>query len=32
MMLSPLPSPVRLLMRTWGARHYRRYIRRVRGE
>jgi hemerythrin-like domain-containing protein len=31
MMLSPLPAPVRLLMRTWGARHYRRYISRVRG-
>ena len=32
MMLSALPAPVRLLIRTWGARHYRRYIRRVRGE
>jgi len=32
MMLSPLPAPVRLLLRTWGSRHYRRYIKRVRGE
>ena len=32
MMLEPLPAPVRLLMRTWGARRYTRYIRRVRGE
>ena len=32
MMLHPLPLPVRLLMRTWGARSYRRYIRRVRGQ
>lgn len=32
MMLSPVPAPVRLLVRTWGARHYRRYITRVRGE
>jgi hypothetical protein len=32
MMLAPLPPPVRLLLRTWGARHYSRYIRQVRGE
>ena len=32
LMLSPLPAPVRLLMLTWGARRYDRYIRRVRGE
>jgi hemerythrin-like domain-containing protein len=32
MMLDPLPAPVRLLMLTWGARRYARYIRRVRGE
>ncbi len=30
MMLSSLPVPVRLLMRAWGVRHYRRYITRVR--
>ena len=32
MMLHALPFPVRLLMRTWGARSYRRYISRVRGQ
>lgn len=32
MMLHALPAPVRLLMRTWGVRKYRRYIRRVRGQ
>jgi hemerythrin-like domain-containing protein len=31
MMLAALPAPVRLLMRTWGTWHYRRYITRVRG-
>ena len=30
MMLRALPAPVRLLMRTWGVRHHRRYISRVR--
>ena len=30
-MLAVLPVPVRLLMRTWGARHYARYVRTVRG-
>jgi hemerythrin-like domain-containing protein len=30
-MLGDLPLPVRLLLRTWGARTYRRYINRVRG-
>jgi hemerythrin-like domain-containing protein len=29
-LLAVLPSPVRLLMRTWGPWHYRRYITRVR--
>lgn len=32
MMLHALPAPVRLLLRTWGGRRYRRYITRVRGE
>ncbi|HEY5788846.1 MAG TPA: hemerythrin domain-containing protein [Microlunatus sp.] len=31
MMLSALPLPVRLLLRTVGAWQYRRYVRRVRG-
>ncbi|WP_460305503.1 hemerythrin domain-containing protein [Actinocorallia aurea] len=30
-MLGVLPLPVRLLLRTWGARSYRRYVSRVRG-
>jgi iron-sulfur cluster repair protein YtfE (RIC family) len=30
-MLAVLPVPIRLLMRTWGARHYARYVRTVRG-
>jgi hemerythrin-like domain-containing protein len=30
-MLAHLPVPVRLVMRTVGARQYRRYVRRVRG-
>ncbi len=30
-MLAVLPAPVRLLMRTWGLGHYRRYITTVRG-
>lgn len=30
-MLAVLPMPVRLLMRTWGSRRYRRYITEVRG-
>jgi hemerythrin-like domain-containing protein len=30
-LLGNLPFPVRVLMRTWGIRHYRRYINRVRG-
>ena len=30
-LLRTLPLPVRLLMRTWGSRHYRRYITNVRG-
>lgn len=29
-MLGVLPPPVRLLLRTWGARHYRRYVSCVR--
>jgi len=29
-MLGKVPFPVRLLLRTWGARHYARYVRRVR--
>jgi len=29
-MLRSLPVPVRVLMRTWGAGHYRRYITKVR--
>jgi hypothetical protein len=32
MMLHALPLPLRLLMRSWGVRRYRRYIRRVRGQ
>ena len=32
MMLAPLPAVVRVLVRTWGARRYRRYITRVRDE
>ena len=31
MMLSALPVPIRLLLRTVGAWQYRRYVRRVRG-
>jgi hemerythrin-like domain-containing protein len=30
-MFAVLPLPVRLLMRTWGARQYARYVRAVRG-
>jgi hypothetical protein len=30
-MLGVLPAPIRLVMRTWGAWHYGRYITRVRG-
>ena len=30
-LLQALPLPVRVLMATWGGRHYRRYINRVRG-
>lgn len=29
-MLGVLPLLVQLLLRTWGARHYRRYVNRVR--
>lgn len=29
-MFGVLPLPVRILMRTWGARHYARYVRAVR--
>lgn len=31
-LLRTLPGPLRLVMRSWGAWHYRRYITRVRGE
>jgi len=31
-MLQALPLPARVLMRTWGPGHYRRYITKVRGE
>jgi hemerythrin-like domain-containing protein len=31
LMLRNLPLPVRVLMRSWGAGHYRRYITQIRG-
>lgn len=31
-MLRSLPLPVRVLLRSWGAGHYRRYITKVRRE
>lgn len=31
-MLEPIPLPIKLLLRTLGARQYRRYVKQVRGE
>jgi hypothetical protein len=30
-MLAPIPLPIKLLLRTIGARQYRRYVKEVRG-